>query len=273
MEIRGPSGKFYVIGSELGVNDKFKLYQCSDGDNDVCILKIARKAAWNGLLDREAFLLQLLAKEAEELEIEYEKVKKDDKKLNYHFFFPQLIESFTSPEQENSRINIVSFKHIAKKLSDLTPIGHLTSRENVRVDPRTSAWILGKLLTMIAFTKNQSVLINNITGDNVLINRDQHYVTIFDWTEASLGSGEISSDLVVSDIIKATKEVTKILSYDYLTEKLPEDKQLEGNDYEKYLSELSSGRIKDVVQAHKQFYQIVLSAWPREFYKFTTHTI
>lgn len=273
MEIRGPSGKFYVIGSELGVNEKFKLYQCSDGDNNVCILKIARKAAWNGLLDREAFLLQLLAKEVEELETEYEKVKKDDKKLNYHFFFPELIESFTSPEQKNSRISVVSFKHIAKKLSDLTPIGHLTSRESVRIDPRTSAWILGKLLTLIAFAKSQSVLINNITGDNVLINRDQHYVTIFDWSEASLGLDKIPNDLVVSDVIKATKEVIKLLGGDNLTGKLPEDKQLEGNDYEKYLLELSSGRIKDVVQAHKQFYQIVLSAWPREFYQFTTYTI
>ena len=85
MEITSPTGKCYVIGSELGSTKLLKFYQCTAGDNKACILKIARKAVFNGLLDREAFLLQTLEKEAFDLETAYQKKNDGERKLNYHF--------------------------------------------------------------------------------------------------------------------------------------------------------------------------------------------
>lgn len=273
MEITSPAEKHYVIGKELGETKLFKFYQCTADSNKVCILKIARKAAFNGLLDREAFLLETLEKEAFDLETAYEKENEGERKLNYHFFFPKLIETFISEDQGSSRINIVSFSHIANDLSELTPLNCLTNQEEIRVDPRTSAWILGKLLTMLAFAQNKSISLGNLSGDNIFINRTQHYVSIFDWTEAILGTGNISKDLTAINISKLTKEVILVLGGDFTTKKLPEDKQLEGNGYEKYLWELNSGLVRNVVEAHSSFYDIVLSAWPREFYEFKSYCL
>jgi len=271
MEIRSSTGKTYVVGSELGSNNRFKFYQCVVDEDKSCILKIARKPAFNGLLDRETFLLKTLEQSALELEVEYKKVNKTDKLLNYHFFFPKLLESFISNEQGGSRISIVSFNHVANDLSDLTPLSYLKEKEEARIDPRSSAWILGKLLTMLAFLKDQSVFVNDLSGDNIFINRSQHYVMLFDWTQATSGNGEISKDLAALNISKVAKEVIKALDGYFVSKKLPENDQLIGNDYEKYLFELSSGLWKDFILAHKKFYDIVLSVWPREFYRFKTY--
>ena len=272
MEVKSPTGRTYIVGIELGSNTRFKFYKCATESDTACVLKIARKTAFNGLLDREAFLLETLEQEALELEIEYGKIK-TDKKLNYHFFFPRFLESFISEEQGGSRISVLSFSHVAKDLSDLTPLSYLSEREYVRIDPRSSAWILGKLLTMLAFLNNQSVFASDLSGDNIFINRHEHYVMLFDWTQATLGSGEISKDLIALNISRITKEVIKALDGDLISKKLPEDNDLIENNYEKYLFELSSGMIKDVVKAHQAFYDIVLSAWPKEFYSFKTHSL
>jgi len=270
MEIRSPSGHIYVIGNELGHTEKFRFYQCTAESSPACILKIARQAIWNGLLDREAFILQLLAEGALELESEYEKVKENDKKLNYHFFFPKIIETFIAKEQENSRISIMSFAHLADNLSELTPLSHLISRENVYVDPRTSAWIMGKLLTLINFIQGEKILINDLSGDNIFINRREHYVTIFDWTGAALNIGGVSKYLIADRIAQIAKGTIRLLGGNPTTKKLPESPQLIGNNYEAYLAELSAGKISSAKEAHQRFYDLVLSAWPREFYQFTT---
>jgi hypothetical protein len=273
MEIKSPTGRSYVVGSELGSNERFKFYQCAFESDKTCILKIARKPAFNGLLDREVFLLQNLAQEALALEAEYQKVNQSDKLLNYHFFFPRFLESFISLDQGGSRISVISFSHVANDLSDLTPLSYLKEKEEVRIDPRSSAWILGKLLTMLAFLKDQSVFVTDLSGDNIFINRSQHYVMLFDWTQATWGNGEMSKDLVALNISKITKEVIKALDGDLVSKKLPENEQLINNDYEKYLFELSSGVWKDFILAHKKFYDMVLSVWPREFYRFKTYCL
>ncbi len=271
MEVISPSGKKYFVGSELGNNARFKFYQCSTAEDKVCVLKIARKSVFNGLLDREVFLLQTLEQEAAALEIEYQSTKKTDRRLNYHFFFPKLVESFVSLEQGGSQISIVSFNHVASDISELTPLSYLAEKENVRLDPRSSAWILGKLLTMLSFLNDQSVFVGDLSGDNIFINRSQHYVMLFDYTQATLGTGEISKDENSLNISTLAKEVIRALDGDFVSKKLPENEQLAGNDYETYLFELSSGLVKDVVEAHTKFYNIVLSAWPHEFYQFKTY--
>ncbi len=48
----------YRVSKKLGGTDKFTMYLChKDGEEKCLILKIATKTAFNGLLDREAFIL------------------------------------------------------------------------------------------------------------------------------------------------------------------------------------------------------------------------
>lgn len=273
MEIISPKGITYVVKNEIGKDERFRLFECSTETDSVCILKIARRSAWNGLLDREAFLLEEMTQEARLLQEEFAKINKTDKLLNYHYFFPKLLETFVSEEQKGCRISILSFTHVAKSLDDLTPIGHLLNKENVRIDPRSSAWIMGKMLKLLGFTQNQGiVLISSLGLDNVLINRTQHYVMLFDWTRAISGNGNLTEIETTGEIAQVSKEVTMLLGGDLATGALPKDKQLENNLYEKFLKELAAGLYSDADEAHQRFYILIRFLWPRGFHKFATYS-
>lgn len=274
MKITSPQGKIIVVGDELGKDDRFKFYQCQVDTDSVCILKIARQVGFNGLLDREAYILAIMAEEAAALEIEFKKAETSNKFLNYHYFFPQLVETFISPEQENSRISILSFAHVAESLNKLSPISHLLSRENVRVDPRSSAWILGKLLKLLGFAHDQGIAVGNLDGGNILINREQHYVLIVDWTKAVMTNGELSTLTKTNEISSVALETTLILGGDPVTGKLPKSNQLEDSRYENFIKLLAQGSSGlDAFEAHRRFYSLIRSIWPTEFHSFTTHSL
>ncbi|MCX6795503.1 MAG: hypothetical protein NT165_02115 [Candidatus Falkowbacteria bacterium] len=273
MEIIGPSGHNYVVGDNLSDQEGFKLYACRFGENEACILKIAKKVAFNGLLDKEAFLLEEMKKSALALEEFHQKNSDGKYPLNCHFFFPELVETFISPEQGNSRINILSFSHIAENLSSLSKIRDLSEEEKIRVDPKTSAWILGRMLKLLSFTHGQHILIGALSGSNILINRKGHHIAILDWAKAKICNGEVPKDLAAEEISALARETLILLGASQKTGELLPDKQLVDDKYEKMIQELLFGKIKDSVEAHQKFYEVIRSIWPSEFHKFTSYRI
>ncbi|MFZ4648517.1 MAG: hypothetical protein ACOYMB_02640 [Patescibacteria group bacterium] len=273
MEIVGPSGQIYVVGKDFGGDGRYKLYSCHFGDHEVCILKIAKKIAFNGLLDREAFLLKEMHKAALTLEEFHQQNPENKYPLNCHFFFPELVETFISPEQGNSRISILNFGHIAKNLSDLSRMSSLTLEESIRVDPKTSSWILGRLLKLLTFTHDQHVLIGALNGDNILINREKHHVAILNWIDAKICSGEVSKELAAEEIVAVVREVLISLGANQKTGELLPDKQLSDKQYQEIIQLLLAGKIKNAVEAHQKFYELIRSLWPSAFHKFTSYHI
>ena len=272
MEVKSPSGKVYLVGAELGRTERFDLFHCQTEEMPKCgIIKIAPTVAENGILDREAFLLREMSKTAVELEAAYAKVKTSSSTLNYQFFFPNLVESFVWEEEGGRRINILNFSHIAKELFDLVPIGHIASRDRFRVDPRTSAWMLGKLLKLLSFAHEQGIAVNALTGDNILINKDQHYVSVFDWTLATVEDGGLTQDMVSQEIRSATEEVILALGGNPETGEIPADEQLIDGRYEELLKSLIHGSKESAYMTHEKFYEIVWSIWPRGFHPYSTY--
>ena len=273
MTILSPNGTKYEVKEErLGSTDEFTLYECTLPDKSPAILKIAKTLGNNGLLDREAYILGILKEGAEELEKDYFEVTEGKKSpLNNHYFFPQLVESFIASDQDNRRVSILSLSHVSKKLAELMPLSFISVNNN-RVDPRTSAWILGKLLKLLVFTHGLGIELGQITADNILINQRKHYVCMFDWSKAVLCNGEISSEVAGREIAQITREVIKILGCSEDGE-LPKDEQLVDDSYEKFLKNLTSGFESDSYTAHKKFYELIWSLWPHGFHPFTTHSI
>ncbi len=273
MKIVSPKEKLVIIDHELGANTQFKLYQCQVADDTVCILKIARKKSFNGLLDREAFILDKMKTEAFELEKELQEKEKTDKFLNYHYFFPQLLETFISPEQENSRISLLSFSHVAKGLNKLSPLSHLVTKENVRIDPRSSAWILGKLLKLLSFVHDQGIAVGNLTGENILINREQHYVMIADWSQA-ITSAILPATTTRREIAQVAIETILALNGNPKNGKLPLSEQLSDTRYERFIRDLATESHEcDAFTAHNKFYKLIRSIWPSKFHPFTTYPL
>lgn len=271
--LTGPSGATYQVGTkQLGKTEEFTLYECTLPDGRKAMLKIAATVGMNGHLDREAYILQTLKEEADLLEEEY--AKKTDHKnlpLNNHFFFPELIETFVSDEQGKRRVTILGVSHICEALEQLMPLSFLVE-SGKRVDPRSSAWILGKLLKLLVFTQPQGFSLGEITGENILINAKEHFVCIFDWTKAGLTIGTpISEELAAKEIALLAKEVLAILGAAE-DGSLPADEQLADDQYENFLKQLALGTKYDSFITHKEFYELIRSLWPREYHPFTTKT-
>lgn len=271
--VRSPKGIQYEVGKLLGENEQYRLYATALFDGRAAILKIVLAPEQNGSLDREAYILQTLREEATATEVEYAKTKTGDTFLNYQLCFPDLIESFISEEQQKRRINILCMSETSKKLGDLVPLAHLVSKEQVRIDPKTSAWILGKLLKLLVFAHSQDISVGLLTGDNILIHRENHYVTVFDWSQANLIGGGVPENTAAEEIAAVTRAVVIALGGYPETGMLLPDEQLEDGRYEDLLKQLLSREFAAAVDAHKHFYEVIRALWPRVYYPFTTYKI
>lgn len=270
--IIGPSGR-YGIGKILGKTSRFNSYICALEGGDQGILKIASTTEYNSLLDREAMILTDMASEAIRLEEKYARVKEDkDSLLNYQICFPHLVESFIAPTQGDRRVSILTFPAV-EDIGTLVPLGHLASRDHVRVDRKTSAWMMGKFLKILVFAHSQNISVNEVTCDNILIERDQHYVIIFDWTLATIHQGGVPHDITREDISRGAGEIIRALGGDPSSGELPNDDQDLDGRYRKYLYDLVRGNEHDASYAHECFYTLVRSLWPRVYWPFTTYNL
>lgn len=273
-QIISPSGRIYKVIKLIGKNSRFNLYECIVSEKEVGILKIAASIAENGALDREAYILGIMRDEAKACEEEYALIKKSEKLLNYQMYFPDLVDSFVSKEQNKRSVNVLSFSPISENLSQLTPLSHLAARDHVRVDPRTSAWILGKLLKMLVFTHSQGIFINSLTRENILINREQHYVAVFDWSKVTISEkGSVENSAKRDEISQIARNVIAILGGNTETGELLLGEQSSDSRYADFLKQLLRGNESDASEAHQKFYELIRSLWPREFYPFTTYRI
>lgn len=270
-----PEVQTYDVGKLLAENPNFKLYACDLGPGQAGLVKIATTAAADGVLDREAYLLRMLAEYAQALEEEYAKVKTDEKvMLNYQFYFPRLIKSFISDDNEARRVNILSFSSIATEMTDLAVLSMIRERDYERVDPKTSVWILGKLLKLLSFLHLQGISGVALDTNNILINRDRHIVALFDWTNVSLSSpGTLAADVTSSEIARVARSVISILGGNEKTFSIPDDEQLTDTRYAECLKNLASGAESDANKAHQEFYDLVCDLWPRAYHPYTAYKL
>ena len=274
--ITSPLGSQYKVNNDdIALTDVYRLRICSLPDGRQAILKIVLDAKDNGVLDREAFLLKTMRDESDSVEKEYSEKFPGKIPLNYHFCFPQVVETFVLPDYENRRATVLAFHDIipSGKIPDLVPLSFITERHKLRVDPRTSAWIMGKLLKMLVFTQSVNVTVGDLSADNILINRDQHYVAVFDWTAATIGAVPMTESKAKEEISEVAQAVLEVLGADRSTGKLVADEQLADSQYEDLLRDLSEGKESDPKVAHSRFYKLIRSIWPRKFHPFAGYPI
>lgn len=266
----------YVVGDLIGETKKFRIYKCTIAgfSSGIGLLKIASEPRFNPDLDREAYILNKLKAGSEFVKTEAERTKDTRGDMGYGNFFPHLKESFVSKDQQDRRVNIFDVSHVCDSLLDLAPLGRLLTKEFIRVDPMTSAWIMGKLLKMLDFIHTHGITAK-LNGENILINRDRHVVMIFDWTDSVInGNGEPPGTSTVRDQIShAAQEVILALGGDLRTKTIPSDDQLPDEGYQLLLQRFSRGMEKNAGIAHTQFYEYIRSIWPGEFHPFTAYPV
>lgn len=259
----------------VGRSNTQRVYICRhDGRDQECLMQVAETIEYNAQMERAAYILGLLQRRSDELETEYAKVKTDpDKLLNYILFFPELVETFQCEESGQRQINVLAFRFVPL-VEDLLPIGRFVRKDKMRVDLRTSVWMMGKGLKLLDFVHSNGFSIGLVNDVNFMIERNKHYVMFFDWSQASIyDEEEVPTDISCREITSLAKVVIDALEGDIRTEMFPEEKD-ENAQYEElrsYLLFLARGNETNARTAMQRFYKIAHSIWKHEYYPFTCY--
>lgn len=268
MEIRSQTTT-YQVGALVGKTASYNVYIVTSGVGEQHLMKTAVTDHCNGLLDREAFLLRELHQEITHRNAEYKARNKTDHGLGYQRCFPRLVESLVVPEQGQRRVNIIAV-YGASSVKDLVPLEQYRTRANARIDPKSSAWIMGRLLKIFTLTHPMGVAAGKIDGGNILINPIEHHVVLFDWTEARHHDGQLPRTVACEEISHAAKAVILALGGNLATGELPTSDQLPDSRYADYLKRMAHGSVCDAVSAGAQFYELLDTVWKPSFHPFTT---
>lgn len=270
MEIRNDS-HVYNLSDAVGRSQVYNMYLCATETGRQCLLLIASLIEQNGALDRIAYILRELKARADEVEKEYEVVKKGEKHfLNYDLEFPEVVDSFVCHEQGDRRIVILAFRNVEEPRS-MVPLSNITAKDRRRVDLKTSAWILGKLLKLLVFAHSEEFAVGQMTGSNILIEPEKHYVVVFDWALTQICPGGIPIDQRRQNIAHAARSIVLALGGDP-TKGIPDDPGCKDGfvRYADHILRLARGSESNAQRAHAAFYDLVEQIWGRKFHKFTT---
>ncbi len=262
--------RMYHVGDRVAETPEYRLYLCSpEGDGQGQLLQVATDVAQNGMLDRGAYFLEQLLARAGELEEMYTKIKTNpESKLHYELGFPALVDSFLLTEQGERRANVLAFRNI-DDTRRMVPLHNVVHRDQQRVDLRSSVWILGKLLKIVAFAHGADITINQITPGNVLIEPSQHGVLVFNWGNAQRHPDGVTRIDASEEVKAAAQTVFAVLGG---TDEggIPGDGSKEFDQYSEYLMVLRENGHRSAQEAHRDFYELVDQLWERGFYPFTT---
>jgi hypothetical protein len=268
--VDGKNGS-YDVGGLVAGNDRYRLRSCTDERGREMLFQIATDASRNSELSRNGWALRTLKEASDDVERRYKEAGHEGA-LNYDLGFPELTDSFIFDGQGSRQVNILRFREILE-LNGVIPLLKIW-KDGLRVDLQTSAWILGKLIKTISFAHDNRIQVHNITGNNVLIHPDQHYVVIFDWSGMTVHEGPVPSMIVREEIKLAAQLAIKAVGGD-LDLAMTNDADL---PYTRLLQSLASEGMSAASKAHQAFYGIVdqlcndpeIEHWKAGFHHFTT---
>ena len=128
---------------------------------------------------------------------------------------------------------------------------------------------MGKLLKLLVFTQSNGVLVSSaLIDENILINKERHFVCIFDWSTAILDVPTQSEK--TAEVSSVAKIALALLGADD-SGNIPTHEQLVDDRYQDFFKELVSEKYEgDTLTLHARFYELIWALWPRGFYPFTT---
>ncbi len=260
--------KQYEIGKLVAETSDYRIYVCIDLEtNRECLLQITVDSKSNTRLDKAAFILKKLRKAADEYEAEYAKTD-PAMPLSYERLFPELLASFVPPDQGGRRVNIMAIADV-DELSEVTPLTNVLYKDGQRIDLGTSAWVMGRLLKLIAFAHEQGLSNLLLSMNNILIHPKRHNVIVLDWSDVVVNKEKIPGKVRKTDIANAATSVFTVIGgdpktgeYGYSDNAKPE--------YTDLLWRFASHREKNAFAALNSFYDLVDQHFKREFKPYKT---
>lgn len=264
------AGSCYQVGKRVADNAAYRTYLCKEkGTERQCLFLISTDLKHNAQLDRWAYVLRELKRKSDEIEEEYARSTGASRPLNYDLEFPEVLTCFVAADQGNRRILILTFRSI-ETVTEMVPLSNLTSKDRLRVDLRTSVWIIGKLLKLLTFAHSEGFATELMSGRNILIAPNRHYTLVFDWSRALMAEpGQLPTACMRKDIMGAARAALVALGSDLAKGTVPDTDDAE-RPYIDHLFWLAKGNTDDAQEAHRRLYEISDSLWERQFHPFTT---
>ncbi len=279
--VRAPDAKNEISGRALALLDTGKVtyYVCtSSATVNYYFLMIANTVMDNTVVeDLVATLekLQNLVAHHNYLYRDSGRVLPKPEGLGFDHLFPLVVDHFICGEQGNRAVLILDFS-----FTDLSYaiVASQLPEENVRVDLRTSCWILARLLKLTGFL-NLNQLTMPIGLESILLERATHRLMWLDWT--SLAEHEDNLDAATRRL--GLKQVaTAIFSllgasfngqeWQYQFFSTNDEQREQEENYFRLLTELMNGKFDNAVAAHQVLNKVFYEIWPTEFYPFTAYT-
>lgn len=260
----------YRVGEKVAVTASFRAYLCEEVESGRrCLLQIASDVSCNGDLERAAFVLRQLRRVADEFEELNAQKFPDGRPLSYERLFPEVVDSFVPDNQGARRVNILAFAEV-EDVTLLVPMSNLLDRDHQRISLTSSAWVLGRLLKLLAFAHDEGVAVRALGGSNILLEPDRHFALVFDWSSAQLHDS-IPSRVRRSEIASAASAVFRSIGGNVETGEYPyQDIVPSEIRYIEYVWQLATRPPSNALKVHHQFYELVDELWGRSFRPFTT---
>ncbi len=264
-------GAKFDVEKLVAETEQLKFYLCTEVETGrPCLLQVTTSPAFNGELDRAAFILRELRRTADQFEAEYAK-QGTGRKLSYEYLFPEVVASFVAADHGGRRVNILAFAEVDDILK-LVPLSNLVEVDHLRVDLKTSAWIMGRLLKLLTFVHDEGVVAPNLSGNNILLLPERHFAITLDWSTAQTQPGKVAKSHRSKQISTAARTVLKAVGCHPTTLDFPYETELDdgGRRYLALVRQIANGRFSSAERAHGKLYELLDELYGRKFHPFTT---
>lgn len=263
----------YEVSQALAKGLRANFYLCREVNTERrLILMIAQDLELNPYLERVTYSLGRLKDYSDAYEEEYAKQQcaegaTEIKLLHYDWLFPQVFDSFCSIEQDGRKILILDYPD-ADLLGGM-PLMQIR-KKNLRVDLKTSAWIMGRFLKLLSFLQGSNAWIQVGIDDYFLI-PDQHRLLKLDFSDLLI-LADCSPGRRAIEIRQAAKIILNLIGVTWDAKYWKYEYELEDEKDKQYLNILAwlyYHTPSHSFSAYESFYCVVNEIWGRKFHPFT----
>jgi len=253
--------------------EAFKVYLCKDADGNLLFLQIAKdnSAENSAILEKSAYTLRELQRYADQIE-QVHSENNSGKTVGYDRFFPQVVQSERAGEDQGNRmVNILSIKMDPRDptgIDSMIPLAKIPASSQ-KVDEKTSAWIMGRFLKLLAFLHHVGIGID-ITPENVLLSGPEQYhnIVLFDWSKALFANMSLLPASWIGNVRSAAQTTLQLLDAAEGSSPTPE--------YDAFLTMLArktfvelSKHFGDSHEVHREFYELIGRLWGSNYHPMT----
>lgn len=254
----GKTGIFQVYsvnGHPLVTTATYKLVIAKSPSGQLGLAMLAATAENNSAVDRQARVLKTVQTIAS-----VEDASAKSREMTPPFYgamVPVVLETFTT---EEGRLGVfMGYHEVISSYKQLIPLSVATATQ--RVDLKSAAWMMGKLLKLLGFVHALDFTIGFIDGSNIFIETAQHGVFVLDFTNANEEPTEAEQQQEVMAGIRAIWMAAGGTE----TADPPHDSGImtaeQHAQFVSFMRELMAGKT-EANQAHDEAYVMYNSIWP-----------